>query len=268
MTSASIGYCAKCKEHFSYLVPLHGDKGGAMCCLTCVGAWHAQHGVLRNRGRIAIRAMRSFRDAGGSAVDLNKLVDTVIADGFLSFDPLGYLHDIAKGNDETIELTSELLTDVLTLIHPDHQPPERRELAQSITTRLLSIKPFVFPEWKKKLESPPPWARRNTSMTNSDEDNKEVLQEYPCPTCRSTVPYFYCTACDAEWKRRKQEERERECAKNRHRYATKRQRQLQSMPARRCSGCCQLMAKERRRHIKYCSAACRIKAHRRGKVGG
>jgi len=60
----STGYCAKCREHSAYLVPLHGEKGGTMCCLTCVGAWHAEHGRKRNRGRVAIRAMKGFLDAG------------------------------------------------------------------------------------------------------------------------------------------------------------------------------------------------------------
>ena len=49
MTSG--GYCAKCRKHFAYLAPLHGEQGGVMCCLTCVGAWHAEHGRKRNRGQ-------------------------------------------------------------------------------------------------------------------------------------------------------------------------------------------------------------------------
>jgi len=107
-------------------VPLHGEKGGAMCCLTCVGAWHAEHGRRRNRGRVAIRAMMGFLDAGGRVVDLENLKLTAMVKDVAAFD-IDYLHGVANSADEVIELTLELLTDVLTLVHPDKHPPEQRD---------------------------------------------------------------------------------------------------------------------------------------------
>jgi hypothetical protein len=113
------GYCAKCKEHFAYIVPLHGDKGGPLCCLTCVGAWNAEHGRKRNRGRVAIRAMKNFLNAGGKITDLEKLKDSaVLRDVFFGIDPLGYLHGLNTSDTDEVELTLELLSEVLVLVHP------------------------------------------------------------------------------------------------------------------------------------------------------
>jgi hypothetical protein len=38
--------CEGCGEH-SFLLPLHGGKGGPLRCPLCVGAWNAEHGRKR-----------------------------------------------------------------------------------------------------------------------------------------------------------------------------------------------------------------------------
>jgi hypothetical protein len=116
-----------CGEH-GYALPLHGDNGGPPCCPLCIGKWHAEHGRRRRTGRIVIRALKAYEEAGGQWKDFDKL--KLAAMGLVDLDPLGYLAGMANIEDEaTIELTTELLTATLQLTHPDHHPPERRELA-------------------------------------------------------------------------------------------------------------------------------------------
>ena len=66
--------CEGCGEH-SFLLPLHGGKGGPLRCPLCVGAWNAEHGRKRRTGRIVIRAIMAFLDAGGGNEDIKKLTD-------------------------------------------------------------------------------------------------------------------------------------------------------------------------------------------------
>jgi hypothetical protein len=54
--------CAKCGKH-GYVTPLHGERGGPLCCLLCVGEWHGEHGRRMRTGRIVIRAMNAYEDA-------------------------------------------------------------------------------------------------------------------------------------------------------------------------------------------------------------
>ena len=155
---ATSGECPGCGER-SLLMPLHGGKGGPLRCPLCVGAWNAEHGRRRRTGRIVIRAMMAFLDAGGCSQDIDKLKNSAqFGDsGFLGglhiaevSDPLGYMADIAKLDGADVDLTSELLADVLSLTHPDHHPPEREELARRVTQQLLALQPFVFPAPKPK----------------------------------------------------------------------------------------------------------------------
>ena len=215
----------------------------------------------RNRGRVAIRAMQNFLDAGGHTVDLENLKLSAMMGSLrwsLSIDPLGYLHDLAIGRDDAVELTLELLTDVLALVHPDKHPPERQELAERVTSELLAIKPFVFPRLMKE-ERP-----RNTSKRGHDDPFTKVLQTkakakaYPCPACTDTVPYFYCDTCKATWEKRRREERERVNAAQRAAYA----RRKKPRPPTACAAGCGTMLDGRRRHARFCSTACRVRAHR------
>jgi hypothetical protein len=34
--------CTECGEH-AYCMPLHGERGGPLCCLLCIGKWDAKH---------------------------------------------------------------------------------------------------------------------------------------------------------------------------------------------------------------------------------
>jgi hypothetical protein len=58
------GHCAICRKR-DLVVRLHGDKGGPEVCLICAGKWHAEHGHRRRAGRVVIRALRAYEDAGG-----------------------------------------------------------------------------------------------------------------------------------------------------------------------------------------------------------
>jgi hypothetical protein len=87
------------------------------------GAWHAEHGKRRNRGRIVIRAIKAFIDGGGPITDIDRLKFAALGHDCFGIDPLGYLDGAAKISDEIIELTSELLNEAIALTHPDrHQP--------------------------------------------------------------------------------------------------------------------------------------------------
>jgi hypothetical protein len=220
---AANGLCAVCNKR-DYLTPLHGDNGGPMCCLLCKGSWHAEHGRRRRTGRIVIRALKAYEEAGGKWNDFDKLKLSAATGLFRGLDPLGYLADTADTIDETVDLTSELLNDTLSLVHPDKHPPERRELAQRVTQRLLALKPFVFPAPPKPKPVEPVTAK--PSKISKDETDAVPIKNvtYPCKECADTTPYFYCKPCRTEYERRQQEETERRRAKHRRWYAQRKAR--------------------------------------------
>jgi hypothetical protein len=116
-----------------------------LLCPICAGKWQAEHGRRRRAGRIVIRALTAFEEAGGNPADMEKLRITALGKDLFEIDPLGYLAGVANTADEVIELTSELLDDAIRLSHPDCHPPERQDLARCTTQKLLALKPFTFP---------------------------------------------------------------------------------------------------------------------------
>jgi hypothetical protein len=266
MTAADYAHdnCAICKKR-DYVRPLHGDKGGPLCCLLCQGKWHAEHGRRRRFGRIVIRALAVYFKNGGKKEDVWKL--KLAAEGrayHLPLDVLGYLNDTAETNDENVDLTAELLADALQLTHPDHHPPERKELAQRVTQRLLDLKPFVFPELKLEPQA------EDTRVTDIDqgrgEPEKEPLQirrpSYPCPECSDTIPFYYCEACRDEWRKRQQKERDEEAAKRRAWYARRKERLARLKPPTTCASC-RSKFKSKRKDARFCCDNCRQRAHRK-----
>jgi hypothetical protein len=254
--------CAMCRKH-EYVRPLHGDKGGPLCCILCIGKWHGEHGRRRKLGRIVVRAMNAYLDGGGNYGDLDKLKLSATGSGILSglgfeLDPLGYLDGIADTKDENIDLTSELLVGAIKLAHPDLHPPERRELAHRVTQGLLALQPFTFPASKPKEPKPTPPAPPKPMS-----DRNAVLKKprYPCPECACHVPYFYCDACKAEWNRRRDNEEERERARQRDRYKVRKQSRSWRKPASICAACGKNF-KGKRADAQFCSATCRQRAHR------
>jgi hypothetical protein len=270
-TNYQHGHCAICKKHYQYLRPLHGDKGGALCCLPCIGEFHRKHGRRRKLGRIVIRALAAYLDGGGSIGDFEKLKMSAIFRGGVFFgfsadddlaDPLGYLDGTAGTSGETIELTSELLIDAIKIAHPDLHPPERRELAQRVTQGLLALQPFTFPAHKPRRPEPkdfkppePMSAHRSTIAPKSTEPKP---QPYPCSECKSTIPSYYCTECRAEFERRNEVEREKEAAKQREWRAKRKARRDEHRPACPCGA----PIKGKRTDARFCSATCRQRAHR------
>jgi hypothetical protein len=223
--------CEGCGQH-SFLIPLHGGKGGPLRCPLCVGAWNAEHGRKRRTGRILIRALMAFYDAGGTSKDVDRLKATAGMGGLagLGFDiddlpdaitdPLGYMADIARLDGADVDLTSELLADVLQLTHPDHHPPERQGLAHRVTQGLLALQPFVFPAPKPK-PSPVPTSDDSSSARprRTPKPESSPSSRYPCSDCADAMPYDYCDACRAEWEKRQHDEHERAKAKQREWYA-------------------------------------------------
>jgi hypothetical protein len=199
-------------------------------------------------------------EAGGNESDIAKLRLTALSRQIgLDFDPLG-IAETAETVDETILLTSELLTETLRLVHPDVHPPERQELATRVTRQLLALQPFVFPAVKPKPTAPyEPW--RDASVKASAQTLKEPLRRYPCPDCASTIPLNYCDACRAEWEKKQREERDHNNAKQRKWYARRNAWRHLSRPCETCGK----MVKGKREDARFCSAACRQKAHRRTK---
>ena len=265
-TNYQHGQCAMC-ERRDYLRPLHDAKGGPLCCLMCVGKWHGEHGRKRRTGRIAIRALKAFMDVGGSRKDIEKLTDSAMfAGGTLDFgdeitDQLGYLDGIARFNDTDVELTSELLADVLRLAHPDHHPPERRDLAHRVTQRLIALQPFVFPAPKPK-PTPVPEPTGDHPRSKPERQPKSSSSRYPCADCADAVPACYCDACKAEYEKREQEKFDRRTAKQRAQYKRGRERKLRLQPQRQCEGCGKAF-KRSRTDARFCSDTCRQRAHRK-----
>jgi hypothetical protein len=258
--------CAKCGER-DYCMPLHGEKGGPPFCLLCLGKWHGEHGRRRRLGRIVIRAIAAFLDGGGRLADIENLkfsalgLDFNCLDDFL--DPLGYLADTASTAGETIVLTSELLADTLRLTHPDHHPTERQELAHRVTQELLELKPFVFP---KPAPKPKPQPQDVTARRRSNERPDSKPLRYPCSECASTIPFYYCKPCRGEFEKRLQVERDKESAKRR---ASRARRKAASWKSKACGACGKEFGisggpgKGKRKDARFCSDACRQKAHRK-----
>ena len=252
--------CTMCGGH-GYCRPLHGDKGGPMCCLTCLGKWHGEHGRRRKWGLIVTRAIAAYLEAGGKRDDIEKL--TVAVGGI--FDPLGYGF---VADEDAPELTSELLTRAISLVHPDKHPPERRELAASVTGELTALQPFVFPAKKKEPEPPSKPRKATKSDKLADElraqldETKKIPERYPCSDCADAVPMDYCDACKAEYERREQVKFERRTAKQRAQYALRRKVALATRPPAFCAVCGKGF-KSKRADSRYCSDRCRQQAHRK-----
>jgi hypothetical protein len=237
------GNCTRCGKH-NYLRPLHDDKGGPLCCILCSGSWHAKQTRIGRLGRIAARALKAYHDAGGSDFKGLEIAAT------FGLDPRGYM---SASSDEIIELTSELLTDAIKIAHPDVHPPERRELAQRVTTGLLALKPYTLPALVK-----PPLPQPTASGHKTVEMPKLL---FPCAECRRTVPHFYCAACRTEWDSRQKKKHEAESAKRRAQYARRKQRRDQWKPPTICVAC-GVAFKGKRADARFCSATCRQRAHR------
>jgi len=269
----SAGRCESCGEH-TVLLPLHGGKGGPLRCPLCVGKWNAEHGRRRRTGRIVIRAIQAFYNAGGSPKDIDKLKHTAVmislgveaTDAWL--DPLGYMDGIARLGGADADMTSELLADVLKLTHPDHHPPERQRLAHSVTQQLLALQPFIFPAPKPK----PSLRECYGSSTNSARIETVVTKgpTYPCADCKSTIPKNYCRACRSEFEKRLAEKNERERAKQRQQYAKRKARRYKSKACESCGVTFTVSGgsgKHKRADARFCSNACRQRAHRKTVTG-
>ena len=244
------GQCPTCDRR-AVLTPLHGEKGGPLRCFVCVGAWNAEQGRKRRTGRVAARALMAFRAAGGTMAEVDKLV----ASSSLAEIGLGDHADLLDRSE--VEMTSELLADVLQLVHPDKHPAERAELAGSVTQRLLALKPFVFPARPPKVEA------EVEPEAEAEPGVEWALPEprYPCADCREAPPMDYCDACKAEYDRREQADFEARTKKQRAAYGLARERTLRRRPKRMCE--CGRPIKSRRADARYCSPACRQRAHRK-----
>jgi hypothetical protein len=238
-----LGHCAICKSQSQKVViPLHGEQGGPQVCHICSGKWHAEHGRKRRAGRVVIRAIKAYEDAGGKWSDVDKLklsclgryVGRLGADAF-GLDPLGYMADAINSDGESVDLTTELLDAAIRLTHPDCHPPERQELAKSVTQELLALRPFAFPAPAQKPIAPP--MPRDDSVNVPRRDFKEPLQPtYPCKECKSTVPYCYCTPCRAEFEKRRNVERDKANANQRRQYARRKERREWKNPPTKIAG--------------------------------
>jgi hypothetical protein len=229
-----------------------------------MGQWHAEHGRRRRAGRVVVRAIEAFLEAGGKYRDIDKLK---LGNALLDFgiDPLGYMSGIARLDGADADLTSELLADTLRLTHPDCHPPERQDLAHRVTQGLLALQPFVFPAPKPKPEPFPQPKQSDASSKPPRAALTKPSQVYPCPDCADTVPYFYCDACKAEWNKRQKAERDRANVKQRKWYAQRKARR--GLGGKKACGVCGTDFEPKRADARFCSPACRQKAHRNAVTG-
>jgi hypothetical protein len=254
MNGFTHAYCAMCEKH-DYVGPLHGERGGPLCCLPCIGKWDAEHNPRRRARRTLIKALKAYEATGGSLYDRD-------------FDRLklaaaGIFGRAARADDDFNDLTSELLTATIALTHPDKHPPERKAEAQRVTQELLALKPFVFPAPEPEPEPNP---RDVSSKNNSDVFNNPSPADYPCEDCRDTISDHYCDACKAQWEEEQAEKRKREEQKRKKKNARQR-KGYQVYKRLRCStqpticASCGNAFKPKRSDTQYCSAACRQRAY-------
>lgn len=207
-----------CKETL-FLSPLHGDAGGPLMCVPCRLNWDKDDAARRAREPDWKRKL--------------------------------YGDDRAYKRSEIAYLTAELLQDALVLVHPDHQPPERAELAKRVTVELLALKPFVPPKPKPTpvtdVRGPPPAANA-----------KPLRLDYPCARCYATVPLYYCDGCRKQYDEIRQHKRNRAALQQRRLRARRRAMR----PPASCLAC-GAKFKGKRQDARFCSDACRQKSHRK-----
>jgi hypothetical protein len=206
-----------------FVAPLHGDKGGPLMCVPCRLEW--------DRGYV-----KDLKRCPDWKLWAHGLTDSIVPGGDL----------------EVTYLTLELLMDVLALTHPDLDPPERQEKAKRVTAELLELKPYTLPRPKRE---PAPPATPSIADTG---DRKPFRMTYPCTTCFLTTPAFYCGACRDRYEEIERKHRDYKNRRQRERYARRRKRRA---AAKDCAGCGAPFT-SKRRDARYCSVACRQRAHR------
>jgi hypothetical protein len=260
------GECEGCGRR-AVLTPLHGpEKGGPLRCYVCAGVWAAKTTRKRRAGRVLFQALKAFYAVDGSNKEIEHL--RKIAAGFdligesllFSMFGTGVLGDMALSADDPTVLTSEVLAAALRLTHPDAHPPERHDLANRVTQQLLALQPFVFPAEKPKPVEPLTPDRDASSKDRAP--TSKTRHAYPCADCASTYPLNYCTACRAEWDKRQKEERQRDAAKQRDWYAKRKARYIRVRACAECS----TPFKGKRKDARFCSHACRQRAHRKAAI--
>jgi hypothetical protein len=258
---AELKLCQHCGTDKGIILPLHLDKGGPMFCLTCGSEWHGRHAGRRKWGRIVIKAMRGYMHHGGAFEDFLKfrLVASDIANAFgIKID--GYEPD--RTGAEVGDITAELLRDTLMLVHPDHQPIERREMATRVTRELTALQPFVFPAPKPDPEIVGDTSDALTKVPPGTAKEPSPEPAYPCEHCADEIPYYYCTTCRAEWVKRQRAKDEVENAKRRAWYRQRQARRRLGLAKPRCPICGGEVAGKRKDTV-HCSARCRQTAYRR-----
>ncbi len=255
--AARLGECCECGKAQQLLMPLHGEKGGPMTCIPCGVEWHAKHSRRRKFRRIVIKAIKAYFEAGGTWEDVDRL--QCAAAGVALFD---FEADTSGG--DLGDITLELLEAAVRLTHPDRHPPERQEAAHQVTQELLALKPFVFPAPKEKPKE------RDASVKTPCEKTSDPLRlDFPCELCIGQLSSDYCNDCKAEHDKREEKDRERE-RKKRRMYAKRAKQRREWKRAMRPEVKCSVCAAEfkgKRKDARYCSAACRQRAHRQRVTG-
>ncbi len=113
-----VGYCSECEQGGLLVGPLHGEHGGPIMCMSCGIEWHAKHARVRKLGRIVVKAIKAYLNAGGKYTAITRLA--LAADGWALYRRGGHI------GAELGDITSELLEDAVRLTHPDRHPPERQ----------------------------------------------------------------------------------------------------------------------------------------------
>ena len=261
-----VGTCPQCNRPNQTVGPLHGEQGGPPFCLSCGMEWHGKHGRKRKLGRVVTKALKLFFAAGGGLRDLDKIKLRALG---INLD-LGHLFGAPDTIGQDVgDITSELLRDTLRLTHPDIHPPERHELATRVTRELRALEPYVFPAPKPEPRTPPKESPATPAPATVDHDPPSTKPAYPCELCEDTYSRYYCTVCRAELDRRREAKRERRREKQRawYRARTERKRELRriyhNLP--QCATC-DTAFEPKRTDAKYCSPACRQRAHRQRDV--
>ena len=263
--TGQIANCVQCGSD-TYVMPLHGERGGPPYCPICAGAWHAEHGRRRRAGRVVVKALRGYQEAGGSLYGKDFDALKLAAGGL--FVP----HAADTAGADFADLTSELLAATIALTHPDKHPPERKAEANRVTQELQALKPFVFPA--PEPEPPPKLSDVSAKQQPARFNDPSAASAYPCEDCRDAAPMDYCHPCKARWDKEQEKERERDeqdrvrkNARQRERYQLYRKHLLAVQEPFACAMCGEEF-EPKRRDTKYCSAACRQRAYvkREGKA--
>ena len=176
-------------------------------------------------------------------------------------DALGYMAEAAVEEGETITLTSELLIEILRLVHPDMHPPNGANSPPGRPSNCWRCSRVCSPR-----RSPNRTGLARQCVTVLSTQIRGVPRRRHSRATHVSIARRPCRSIIAppaalSLKQGNEEERQREAAKQRQWYEQRKARRAKWMRPKPCAACGNDI-KGKRKDARFCSPVCRQRAHR------